>query len=377
MFSLRAEEKRLKFTVEYDKNIPEFVSADEAKIRQILINIVGNALKFSDFGSIKINVQSRPMIAVNMGDTRTTELSISVTDTGAGIAAEEQELIFNAFQQSFAPSQNLGGTGLGLTISRRLAEFMGGNLTVQSELNQGSTFTLRLPVIAAKYARKKELTNIYDGVIGLEPGQTQVRILVTDDISENNDLIRDMLQPLGFEIKSAVNGLEAIEFFHTWKPDAILMDLRMPGLDGFEATRTIRKDDKGGVIPIFAVTASTFEDDIRLQSEGFTGYIRKPFTLSQLLSEFATHLNLKYKFSQTEIDPMTSSLPDEVNSDFIPTELRERILSAIHSGNSVRLKTLLKEIEAIDIKLYNHTFRLAQQFDYDSLLSLFALEDGI
>lgn len=377
MFSLRAEEKRLLLEIESDQTMPEFVSADEAKIRQIVINLVGNAMKFTDNGSIRIKVRSEIRNSKNDNDARTTELIVSVTDTGKGISKVEQDLIFNAFEQSRDPSQKPGGTGLGLTISRRLAEIMGGTLSVESELGQGSTFTLQIPVIATKYARLKELGNTYEQVTGLTPESPPVRILVADDVFENNELIRDMLEPLVFEIRTVMNGREAVEQFQVWKADAILMDLRMPIMDGFEATQAIRSTETGKTLPIFAVTASTFEDDVRLQAVGFTGYIRKPFTLSQLLREFAIHLKLEYK--QTEIvsekESTPISTPTELGVDSIPVTIRETICGAIRSGNSIRMKSILKELEPNQGRLYAHAAKLAQQFDYDALLNLFSPED--
>lgn len=374
MFSLRAEEKRVALGVDCDDAVPEFISADEAKIRQILINIVGNAIKFTDTGSIEVEVRSHERFPQEPDDARKTELIMNVTDTGPGIPKAEQQLIFNAFQQSGATAQKAGGTGLGLTISRRLAELMGGMLTVESQYGQGSTFTLRIPVIAATHAREKESPSAYAQVIGLAEGMPQIRILVADDISANNELIRDMLEPLGFEVRAVQNGREAVEQFEVWKPAAILMDLRMPVMDGFDATRTIRSTEGGATIPIFAVTASTFEDDIRLQTEGFTGYIRKPFTLSRLLGELGHHLKVQYRHAAPEVqDPPAEKFAIErFNTDRLPQGLRENICSAIQAGNSVRLKTLLTEIESIDRKLHAHAKRLAQQFDYDALLKLFA-----
>ncbi|MFZ5628018.1 MAG: PAS domain S-box protein [Spirochaetota bacterium] len=374
MFSLRAEEKRLSLSVEHDDAVPEFISADEAKIRQILINIVGNAMKFTDAGSIALRVRSQARMPEEANDARKTELIMSVADTGPGIATSEQELIFNAFQQSAAQAQKAGGTGLGLTISRRLAELMGGTLTVESELGKGSTFTLRIPVIAATHARQKESPSAYAQVTGLAEGMPKIRILVADDVSANNELIRDMLEPLGFEVRTVQNGREAVEQFQVWKPDAILMDLRMPLMDGFDATRAIRATEAGKSLPIFAVTASTFEDDIRLQTEGFTGYVRKPFTLSRLLGEFAHHLKVQYRQAAASAEePETPAASAAgLNAGSLPRELRANICSAIQAGNSVRLKALLTEIEPIDGRLHAHAKRLAQQFDYDALLRLFA-----
>ena len=372
MFSLRAEEKRLALTVEQDDAAPEFISADEAKIRQILINVVGNAMKFTDTGSINVRVRAQVRMPEDPTDARTTELIMSITDTGPGIAAAEQEIIFNAFQQATATAQKAGGTGLGLTISRRLAELMGGSLMVESQPGQGSTFTLRLPVISATHARQKESPSAYNQVTGLAEGMPRIRILVADDVSANNELIRDMLEPLGFEVRTVQNGREAVEQFHVWKPAAILMDLRMPVMDGFDATREIRATEAGANLPIFAVTASTFEDDIRLQTEGFNGYIRKPFTLSRLLGEFAHHLQVEYRRSAPQAEEVQPAAGAGLNADAVPQVLRENICSAIETGNSVQLKTLLKEIEPIDGRLHAHAKRLAQQFDYDALLKLFA-----
>ncbi len=372
MFLLRAEEKKLQLRLVMRDSVPEFISADEGKIRQILINLIGNAVKFTEAGTVTIHVSGEPRKNAPPTDARQLELVVGIEDTGPGIPPHEQELIFNAFQQSSTQNQKIGGTGLGLTISRRLAEIMGGVLTVTSQVGQGSTFTLRIPVLASWEIRVKQTPGEFSNVVSLLPGPSPVKILVADDVPENLELVKAMLEPLGFAVRTAVNGREAVEQFLSWQPSAIIMDLRMPVMDGYEATKAIRAHERGANLPIIVITASAFEDDERVRTAGFSAYVRKPFTLSHLLGEFAHHLNLQYQREEEE-QHSSSATPDSLATSVqkVPLELRDAICAAVKSGNSVHLRELLGSIKTEDATLAEHTLNLARKFDYDGLLELF------
>ena len=281
MFRSRAEAKKLQLLMERDARLPAYVRGDEDKLRQILVNLIGNAVKFTEIGGISIRVRSEPVTAQTEEDGRTLRLEFEVEDSGPGIPKSDQEMIFEAFDQAEA-GVKAGGTGLGLAISRRLVEMMGGKLTVESVEGKGSCFhfdVLFEPAESIPEAKKSQSPR----VVGLEPGTGPWRILVVDDVADNRLLLRELLRPLGFEIREAENGVDAIAIFAEWSPHAVLMDMRMPVMDGYEATRRIKTTEAGRDTPVIAVTASAFKDSMEeILGTGVSAYLLKPFQPGEL-----------------------------------------------------------------------------------------------
>ncbi|GAT32372.1 PAS domain S-box-containing protein [Terrimicrobium sacchariphilum] len=284
LFRPQAEKAGLKFAVQVADDVPELVSGDEVRVRQILLNLIGNALKFTARGGISVSLRR----------ATEAEMEVVVRDSGEGVPKDQSERIFDAFQQSDSSlARRHGGTGLGLSISRSLARLMGGEILMQSEVGRGSSFSLRLPLLeSANPAGPEPSTPSLDsGFAAIYPQS----ILIVEDDAINLRLIKMVLKRLGYEVETAGDGLEAVDFYERRRPDCILMDIQMPRMDGIEATRRIRKHEaEQGVAPAFivAVTANTVaQDHDEAMQAGVSGYMYKPINLEDL----AVHLRQSFE----------------------------------------------------------------------------------
>lgn len=231
MLLIKATEKNINLLLEIDNNIPEFMYADERKLKQILLNLISNSLKFTQAGSITVK-------AVLETENK---IYFAITDTGRGMKPEELEKLFTPFFQTESGIESKQGTGLGLTISRQFVKMMGGELKVKSQFNQGTTFEFTINFQSDSLPfHQKEAFNLRK-IIGVKANTANYRILIVDDEDNNRLLLTKLLQPLGFSLKEAVNGKEAVEIWQDWQPHLIWMDIGMPVMDGFQATRAIRK----------------------------------------------------------------------------------------------------------------------------------------
>lgn len=277
MFRLQAQAKGLSLLVCASPDMPRTVVTDLAKLRQVLINLVGNALKFTSEGSVSIEVRARTLTA-----SRVT-LSFSVRDTGPGISEQAQQTLFQPFVQAGHPAQRFGGTGLGLAISKRLVELLGGQLSVESRLEQGSTFFFELPVELAHEPALLRAAGLDTRAETPASGHAAVSVLIVDDHDLNRRVLVELLRPFGFSVQEAADGAQALEQFEQHRPQLILMDLRMPGLDGYQAMKRIRQSVRGAHVRIVAVTASAFDDDLpRIRDSGADEVLRKPFRRADL-----------------------------------------------------------------------------------------------
>lgn len=309
MIRVRAEDKGLTLVVERPADLPDYVLGDANHLREVLINLLGNAAKCTDRGQIGLR-------AVVEGDDR---IRFDVTDTGPGIAKEEQERIFQAFYQSPEGKGKAEGTGLGLAISRNLVRLMRGDITVVSTLGEGSTFSFSIPLpLAAAVPQSDSVAR----VIGLSEGQTSPRILVAEDHPDNQQLVEQILSRIGCQVRIADNGQLAVDLFQSWHPQLILMDIRMPVMDGYEATRVIRSLPDGDKIPIVALTASVFEEERSVAlAAGCNDLAKKPIEENQLFEIIRRLLGLCYEYAPVE-PPATaaakadlSALPSEIRTD--------------------------------------------------------------
>lgn len=372
MFRSRAEAKGLQLLMERDTGVPSIVLADDAKLRQVLVNLIGNAVKFTQQGGVAVRVRAEPAAAEAVGRVR---LIVEVEDSGPGIPAADRERIFGAFVQSEAGG-NMGGTGLGLPISRRLVEMMGGSLTVQSEVGRGSCFRFDVVLELAEALPVETESEARRLVVGLAPGTGPWRVLVVDDVQDNRDLLRDLLQPVGFEIREARNGAEALAAFAEWSPHAVLMDMRMAGMDGYEATRRIKASEAGRNAPVIAVTASAFrESEAEIRQTGVSAYLRKPFRAAEIFEILGRCLDLRYVYAdepEKTREPAKASALTPESVAALPAELRRAMQEAVAEGDMALLAELLGQARTIDAAVAAGLHALAERYDYGKLDELLA-----
>ncbi len=385
MLRSRAEAKGLAVIMERDPSVPFWALCDAAKLRQILVNLIGNAVKFTKTGGVALRVRAEPAASgpagpgsPPAGDGRgTMRLIVEVEDSGPGIPPEDLERIFVAFVQGEGGGE-AGGTGLGLPISRRLAELMGGSLTVQSKAGRGSCF--RFEALIEPAERSPETGNREPAglVAGLSPGTGPRRILVVDDIRDNRDLLRGLLQPVGFEIREANNGVEALAAFAEWSPHAVLMDMRMPVMDGYEATRRIKASEAGRDTPVIAVTASAFRDsEQEVHRTGVSAYVRKPFRAAEIFDALGRCLGLEYVYApEPDKAPARSETPaiSPESVAALPATLRDAMREAVAAGDMECLAGLIGQAQAMDPAAATALRALAGRYDYERLDNL--LSDG-
>ncbi|MBI5386323.1 MAG: response regulator [Verrucomicrobia bacterium] len=281
-FAARCAEKGLAFQIEVEPALPAALVLDEVRFRQVLFNLVGNAVKFTASGRITLRASHRAATAIDSD----IEFTFAVQDTGIGVPVDQQAVIFEAFQQQRGQCHSqYGGTGLGLTICRRLVEMMGGHLELRSQPGEGSEFKVVLPRVevaatAPASGPRLECAAAYE----FPPA----RVLVVDDVPTNRALLKAYLAGTGLMVDEAVHGAEALERVAHERPDLILLDLKMPVMDGFEFARRLRSDSAGQRIPIIAITASVIDDgDARHAEAGWAAYMRKPVSQEHLLQEMA------------------------------------------------------------------------------------------
>ncbi len=292
LMKLRADEKGLWLKLDQSSEFPRYIMGDEVRIRQILVNLIGNAMKFTHQGGISLRF--------NLKQNSKQHLLIEVEDTGPGISEEDQDFIFKPFIQVSSPDV-CEGTGLGLAITRQFVEMMGGGIAVKSTLGKGSIFSVDLPVDLVDEATIESMipATASGEVTGLAPGQPEYRILIVDDQRENQLLLARLMESVGLQIQIAENGEQGIQLFKSWQPHFIWMDQRMPVMDGLEATRRIRELPGGRDVKIVAVTASAFrEQEQEMRDEGIDDYIRKPYNINEIYQSLEKHLGLTWEFAE-------------------------------------------------------------------------------
>jgi CheY-like chemotaxis protein len=368
MFRFRAEAKGLRFEVIEGAGCVRYIVADQGKIRQALINLLGNAVKFTQRGWIKMQV------SVTQGNGSQLRLSARVEDTGVGIAAEEQSKLFRPFAQTQSGLNAQGGTGLGLAISREYARLMGGDITVSSDIGKGSVFGFEIPVVEGQGSAVVRRID-QRRAIGLGPGQPAQRLLIVDDDPNNRDWLNKLLTSLGFVIREAENGQTAIRIWEEWRPQLILMDIRMPLMDGLEATRRIRASKAGDTPVIIAVSASALDDDrSKVIDCGVDDFVSKPCREDELLEKIRVRLGVSYLYAgeerQTEsVAALASALNGEVLTA-LPVELTDKLRLAVLNGENDQLNVLIGKVTEQDAPFARALRDLADNYEYDALIQL-------
>jgi signal transduction histidine kinase/CheY-like chemotaxis protein len=332
MFQQKADSKGLNLIFERSSNVPQYVLADESKLRQVLINLLGNAVKFTQEGGVALRVRTvnGSRLTINSEPSKFNNqqmLHFEVEDTGPGISPNEIDKLFKPFVQTETGRKSQQGTGLGLTISQQFVQLMGGNITVNSTLGQGTIFAFEIQI---RSGEKTEIQtqNHKRRVIALEPNQPQYRILIVEDKWENRRLLVKLLTTVGFEVREAENGLEGISIWQSWEPHLILMDMRMPVMDGYEATKQIKTHLKGQATTIIALTASAFDEERAIiLSAGCDDFVRKPFREEVIFDKIAQYLGVRYIYEDSN-QPLSNHHQDNNAESFVLTVESLSVMSA-------------------------------------------------
>lgn len=358
VFALSARQKGLRLVVEARSPLPSHVEADVLKLRQVLVNLLGNAIKFTSRGSVTLVVEMA-------GERR---LRLRVTDTGVGIAAGELGTLGEAFVQAQAGRQAAEGTGLGLALSRGFVQLMGGELRIESELGRGTTAWFEIPVRVPEQGAAVGATVASGRAVALAAGTPPQRILVVDDQADGRALLVRLLQPLGFAVREAANGLEAVELWQQWAPQLILMDMRMPVMDGREATRQV-KAGAGGTV-VIALTASSFDEQREeFLALGCDDFLGKPFKEEALLAMIGRHLGLRYEHEQATAEP-AEAMPDLQRLARIPQPLLAALRGALDRGDPQSIERAVQDIRAGDADTADALAAMAARFEFKRIQSL-------
>ena len=341
MFRVRTNEKKLSFSVETIGDVPQYIVSDINKLRQVFINVLGNAVKFTEQGGIGMRVRAEREGASG------PFLRIEIEDTGPGISPDDQDKLFRHFEQTKSGQQAGTGTGLGLAISREFVCLMGGEITVTSQVGKGSVFVIHLPLTDGEAEAVQAKDNSLH-VLKLQPDQPTCRVLIADDIEDNRQLLAQLLTPVGFETRLANNGADAVHEFEQWRPHLILMDFRMPVMDGHEAIRRIRAMPGGREPKIIAVTASAMDENRQeLMEIGADDFISKPFREAELFQKVHAHLGVEYVYAE-HANPACPKEAAELTAESLagcPQDLIDRMREAVITADLDQLLARIQDVE--------------------------------
>ncbi|MBD2186739.1 hybrid sensor histidine kinase/response regulator [Pseudanabaena mucicola] len=371
MLHLQAVNADLNLIVNCDRNIPRYIHTDEVKLRQILINLLGNAIKFTKAGEIYLQVNLDKL------DSQDCVLNFTVRDTGVGIASEDLAELFVSFTQAQAGRDHQEGTGLGLAISQQFVKLMGGDIAVTSELGKGTTFQFD---IHAQLGNEVTITDSskLKRTVALAPDQPTYRILAVDDKPINTKLLTSLLTPIGFDVREASNGKEAIAIWEEWEPHLIWMDMRMPVMDGYEATKYIKSTIKGNATAIIALTASVLEEEKAIVlSTGCDDFIRKPFRTETIFEVMEKHLGVKYLYEEVSVHEQelyrhlnNQNILVPENLKAMPDDWIMRLYKASLEADSNSVLDLIGVIPDKESVLKEYLTNIVRSFQFEKLLDL-------
>jgi signal transduction histidine kinase/CheY-like chemotaxis protein len=392
MFQLKAESKGLNLYFDVSSDLPRYIYTDEGKLRQVLLNLLGNAIKFTEAGQVRLKVSRVDPLSLNVESVDLSPdlspqgaasmvIHFEVADSGPGIAPEELSTLFKPFVQAEAGRNSLQGTGLGLAISWEYVHLMGGDITVESQLGVGTVFQFHIWVRPVE-EDELETQSVRQQVISLEPGQPAYRILIAEDKPENRQLMMDLLKPVGFEVREATNGQDAIALWQSWSPHLIWMDIRMPIMNGFEAAQQIKNSNQNSPI-IIALTGSAFEEDrqIALQ-KGYDDFVRKPFQVETIFEKMAKHLGVRYRYARStalEVNgenapkaPPSLLQPGEMKKILteMPTEWIKQLHEAAIRVNAKQILSLIEHTPELDQAFAHTLVHLTQECCFDEIITI-------
>jgi len=366
---VRAVEKGLGFTIDLSADLPRYVTADSGKLHQVLMNLIGNAIKFTKTGGVTLRAKVE-----NWESPQRALLSFEIEDSGSGIREEDRQRIFSPFVQLTDQPPAEPGTGLGLVISEQYVKLMGGHVGVTSERGKGSIFRFDIPVTVdhdlpdagpAHSPRRR--------VTGIAEGQQRYRLLIAEDHADNCLLLRSILEPLGFDIREAVNGQEAVLLCETWHPHLIWMDVRMPVMNGLDATRQIRKIDPGGETKIVAVTAHALEDERNeILAAGCDDFIRKTYAETEIFDALAKHLGVRFVYAEERLPPSAgkAGFVSVTQLEKLPSGLLRGLCDAAVLLDGPRCLALVGSIDADERELRGRLQRMVDNLQYSELIQL-------
>ncbi len=370
IFTPKLNDKGIELIIEIDESLPDILILDEVRMRQVLLNLVGNAVKFTEEGYVKLSVHNR----FPDKDTSKLDLIFSVEDTGIGIPEDQVGIIFNAFEQQKGQAYTkYGGTGLGLAISEKLIHMMKGEISVKSEVGKGSVFTVVLRNIDVSSLNRSELVS--ETKIDVDKVTfKRASILIVDDVELNRNLVNGYLENFDFTIYEAENGEEALDCIQKHKPNLVLMDMKMPVLDGFEATTRVKADPEINNIPVIALTAAAMKQSEEQIKELCDGHLRKPVSRADLVTELMKFL--KHDIAKEIKSERTVGLPGLTDDPSIDILSYKSIgnLPELLSKLELEIMPLYEEIEesAVITDISNfakRTGEVAESYNYVPLVS--------
>jgi signal transduction histidine kinase/CheY-like chemotaxis protein len=373
MFQSKAEAKGLWFKFILASNLPQYIVSDSRKVRQLLINLLSNAIKFTQTGGVTLQASLGESAGLTANQT---QLYFAISDTGKGIAETELDKLFDPFMQTASGIQSEGGTGLGLAISRQFVELMGGTIQVNSVVEQGSTFDFTIQVNLAN-ASQVEILSPTESIKQLALGQPNYRLAVVDDQETNRLALVKLLQSVGFQPRTASNGLEAIALWQEWQPDLIWMDMRMPVMDGYKATRYIKQQPNGHKTVIIALTASAFEEQrAKIIEAGCDDFVPKPFLERVIFEKLTQYLGVKFIYA-TESSTKTSHSPPNAaititreDLSFLPQKLVLDLHQAAIAVDAELIEQLITQIPGEQQHIAQAISQMLSSYDFDAIITL-------
>ncbi len=377
MWQPKAMSKGLQLRIERQVEVPQYAIADERKLLQVLMNLLSNAIKFTEAGrvSLRVWVKRENGRSEEIESLSSQHLCFEVEDTGVGIASDELEILFDAFIQTESGRQSQQGTGLGLAISREFVRLMGGDLTLETQVGQGTSFRFDIPLVIAA-AVKGSPQQPHQRVIGLAPDQPPYRLLVAEDCRDNRQLLVKLLEPIGFEVRQAANGQEAIALWESFAPHLIWMDLRMPVMDGYEATKQIKSQLKGQATVIIALTASTFEEErATALAAGCDDFVRKPFREEEIFEKIAHYLGVRYRYEPLVLPTKSDGTQSDATTALLllekmPAEWQSQLHQAATQVDAEQIVQLIRQIPSEYAILAPFIADLANRYRFDQIVEL-------
>ncbi|WP_414552786.1 ATP-binding protein [Anabaena sp. CCY 0017] len=368
MLCLKAKSKGLQLIFELASDLPQYIRTDESKLRQVLINLLGNAIKFTQAGSV--------ILRVRRNTEEIVRLLFEVEDTGPGIELTELERLFEPFVQTQTGKNSQEGTGLGLPISQKFVRLMGGEITATSKVEVGTIFQFHIRTQEVK-ADEVQTPKSSRQVIALAAEQPKYRILIAEDKPEIRQILIKLLQPVGFDVREASNGQEAIALCNNWHPNLVWMDMRMPVMDGYEATKLIKTGSDSPPV-VIALTGSAFEEDrIVALSTGCDDFVRKPFRAEMIFEKMAEYLGVQYIYATEESKLLTQQQAAVLSTNELsqaiaqmPREWVEQLHQAAIRVNAKQIGQLIKQIPPLQAALAKALTNLANDFSFEEIIKL-------